>query len=175
MIVMINGPFGVGKTTVAEKLYKKIDNSLIFDPEEVGFMLRNIVTDQIKSESEKTGDFQDIRIWKELVVDVAEKLVKIYHKNLIVPMTICDIERFGYIRQGFESIDKVYHFCLLAKKETIAERLLLRGDTPESWAFMQTEKCLVSFEGYPDIFDKIIYTDNVSITEILYTIEKMVG
>ncbi|MDY0393289.1 AAA family ATPase [Virgibacillus halophilus] len=51
MIIMINGAFGVGKTTVANRLQKELDNSMIFDPEEVGFMLRNIIPDDIKKTS----------------------------------------------------------------------------------------------------------------------------
>lgn len=43
MIVMVNGAFGAGKTTVAEELLRQIDGSMIFDPEEVGYMLRSIV------------------------------------------------------------------------------------------------------------------------------------
>lgn len=42
MIILINGAFGVGKTSVASELKKTINNSMIFDPEEIGYMLRNI-------------------------------------------------------------------------------------------------------------------------------------
>jgi hypothetical protein len=42
MIVMINEPFGVGKTETANALNKRIPNSVVFDAEEVGLMLRNI-------------------------------------------------------------------------------------------------------------------------------------
>lgn len=40
---MINGAFGVWKTSVAMGLTQHVNNSMIFDPEEVGFMLRNII------------------------------------------------------------------------------------------------------------------------------------
>ena len=36
MIIWISGPYGVGKSTLAEVLEKKIENALIFDAEEVG-------------------------------------------------------------------------------------------------------------------------------------------
>ena len=78
MIIMINGPFGVGKTTIATMLQSKIENSMIYDPEEVGFMLRNIITNDVKLPEEKTNDFQDLILWKKLTVTVAEKLVNIY-------------------------------------------------------------------------------------------------
>lgn len=48
MIIMINGAFGVGKTTVATILLERIPNSMLIDPEEVGYMLRNIIKDEIK-------------------------------------------------------------------------------------------------------------------------------
>ena len=71
MIILINGPFGVGKTSVATLLNENLENYIIFDPEEIGSMLRNIVTEDIQYQKEKTGDFQDIILWKELTVLIA--------------------------------------------------------------------------------------------------------
>ena len=62
MIVMINGAFGVGKTSVSLQLVNEIPNTIIYDPEEVGFMLRNVIPDTVMLENEKTGDFQDLVI-----------------------------------------------------------------------------------------------------------------
>ncbi|MBO4951035.1 MAG: AAA family ATPase [Clostridia bacterium] len=166
MIIMINGPFGVGKTTVAELLHQKLKNSMIYDPEEVGFMLRNIITDEVKLPKEKTDDFQDLILWKELTVTVAEKLVNTYHKTLIVPMTICNHECFSHIKSGFESIDETYHFCLLASEETVHERLSKRGDEAGSWAFQQTERCLNAYNADLSEFEKVIYTDELTENEV---------
>ena len=44
MIVMINGAFGVGKTTAAKGLLAPIPDSMLYDPEDVGQMLRTIDT-----------------------------------------------------------------------------------------------------------------------------------
>ncbi len=173
MIIMLNGPFGVGKTSVASLLRDKVENSMIYDPEEIGFMLRNIITDDIKLDKEKTDNFQDLKLWKVLTVEIAKQLSETYRKNLIVPMTICHTEYYSYIREGFEKIDaSVHHFCLLASKDTIHRRLLNRGDEAGSWAFKQTDKCLYSFENNSDIFREIIYTDGLTvdtITEVILT------
>ncbi|GLI84134.1 hypothetical protein ANABIO32_18340 [Rossellomorea marisflavi] len=46
MIIMINGAFGAGKTTLANALCKELPGSMIFDPEEVGYMLRNVIPEE---------------------------------------------------------------------------------------------------------------------------------
>ncbi len=167
MIVMINGPFGIGKTSSASILKEKIKNSIIYDPEEVGYMLRNIITDEIKFADEKTGDFQDIRIWKKLTTVVAEQLIKTYKKNLIIPMTIWNVDRLIYIRKKLEEFDEtVFHFCLLASNETIVKRLLKRGEELGSWPFQQIEKCLNHFEKNSEVFDKVLRTDDLSVEEV---------
>jgi uridine kinase len=124
VIIMINGAFGAGKTTTAEMLLPLIPNSMIFDPEEVGYMLRKIVAEDIRLEEERTDDFQDLELWRILVVKVANELKQKYNKHLIVPMTIYKHQNFEYIHSGFKNIDKdTYHFCLIASVETLHKRL----------------------------------------------------
>jgi deoxyadenosine/deoxycytidine kinase len=36
MIIMLNGPFGVGKSTVAQRLHDHLPHSMIYDPEIIG-------------------------------------------------------------------------------------------------------------------------------------------
>ena len=62
---MINGAFGVGKTTVANKLLEELDNFMLFDPEEVGFMLQQVIPDDIKKLNEQTDNFQDLEMWRQ--------------------------------------------------------------------------------------------------------------
>lgn len=168
---MINGAFGVGKTSVSKKLIDKIPNSMIYDPEEVGFMLRNIITDNIKTEKELTDDFQDLDIWRKLVVQIAGELIIKYKKNLIVPMTIRKKEYFNYIYNGFESLDgQVYHYCLMAPLDEIHKRLLNRGEEIGSWVYKQGRKCVESFED--SIFKHHINTMNKSIDDVAEIILK---
>lgn len=165
MIVMINGAFGVGKTSVANELLRRLDGAILFDPEVVGFMLRHIIPDDIKLEGEKTGDFQDLEMWKPLTVEVARQLRKTYGKDLIVPMTIYNKDYFNAIHGGFLQIDpKVYHFCLTARKETIHQRLIERGEEEGNWCFVQTDKCLTGFEDA--CFEQFISTEDTGIEEI---------
>ncbi|MFS0861180.1 AAA family ATPase [Fredinandcohnia sp. 179-A 10B2 NHS] len=171
MILMINGAFGAGKTTVATELTAVIANSMIYDPEEVGYMLRNIITEDIKHPAEKTGDFQDLELWKILVVQVAESLQTTYQKNLIVPMTIYNKDYFQYIFGGFKEIDdQTHHFCLVAEEETIYNRLRARGEVEGNWCFQQTKKCVEAFQD--ECFEDRIVTDEMSVKEI---VENIVG
>ncbi|AMW99942.1 AAA family ATPase [Rummeliibacillus stabekisii] len=171
MIIMINGAFGVGKTTIANTLQNEIEHSMIYDPEEIGYMLRNVIPIDIKRTESITGDFQDLELWKEITVDVAKRLITKYKINLIVPMTIRKIEYFHFIYNGFKSIDdQTHHFCLSASKETIYERLRLRGEEEGNWCFQQTDKCLEAYNQYD--FGEYIDTEKVSIIEIIQEIKE---
>lgn len=164
MIIMINGAFGVGKTSVANYLAENIKNSMIYDPEEVGVLLRNIIPIGVMHDEEKTGDFQDLILWKNMVVTIAKEIKEQYNRDLIIPMTIRKVEYFKYIFNGMKNIDDVFHFCLTAPLYEIHSRLKERGEIPGSWAFLQTEKCIKAYENYD--FSEYVNTYNISIEEV---------
>ena len=168
---MINGAFGVGKTTISNELLKVIENSMLYDPEEVGYMLRSVLPEEIKRLEAETGDFQDLQLWKELTVKVARLIISKYKVNLIVPMTIRKPEYFTYIFNGFNSIDiNTYHFCLTASKETIYDRLRGRGEEEGNWCFKQTDMCLKAYNDYN--FEEYIETENVSVNAVVDTVRE---
>ena len=141
-IVMINGSFGVGKTTVAYALVDRLPGAMVFDPEAVGQMLR-YVTHGMRTEDEDTDDFQDIALWPALTVVTAEHLYRQYHRSLIVPMTLANPAYFATIKAGLERIGPpVFHFCLTASLETVQRRLLERGDAAGSWPWRKAERCV---------------------------------
>ncbi len=163
---MINGAFGVGKTTVSNELLKQIDNSMLFDPEEIGGMLRELLPSYIKEDEAPTGDFQDLELWRELTVSIAKRTIEKYQKNLIVPMTIRKPDYFHAIFDGFKQLDhETYHFCLTASKATITQRLLYRGEIYGSWAFQQTEACLDAFSSGG--FGEYISTENRYVEDVV--------
>lgn len=167
MIIMINGPFGVGKTTTANKLLDYIPNSMRFDPEEIGFMLQKIIDKNTRT-SEETDCFQSLELWKILTVNTAKEIKKKYNKNLIVPMTIKPAN-FEYIYNGFKEIDEdTFHFCLMATEETIHKRLTERGDEAGSFSFRQTKKILDALSD--DRFEEHIDTEKLDSSEIVEAI-----
>jgi deoxyadenosine/deoxycytidine kinase len=174
MIIMINGAFGVGKTSVAMGLVQHVNNSMIYDPEEVGFMLRNIINKGIRKKGEDTDDFQDLELWRKVTVQIAKDLIDTYKMNLIVPMTIYKKEYFDYICRGFNEIDRdTYQFCLTASLDTIHNRLETRGDTVGSWPYQQTIKAMQAFNEYD--FNEYIDTENCNVNEIVTIISRIVN
>lgn len=166
MIVMINGAFGSGKTTAATRLHSLLPNSMIYDPEEVGYMLRNIVVKEVRTKEEQTGDFQDLELWRILTVNVAKELKQKYNKHLIIPMTIYKASYFDYIRNGLKKVDSdLHHFCLVASEETIHQRLIERGETAGSWPFQQTRKCVEAFND--SRFEEHIQTDQMDSKQVV--------
>lgn len=75
MILMLNGAFVAGKTTLANALLERRPEWMLFDPEEVGFMLWKLCPGP-------RGDFQDLAAWPPLVVETARALVAAYGRTL---------------------------------------------------------------------------------------------
>jgi hypothetical protein len=97
VIVWINGAFGAGKTTTAALLAERIPEAKIFDPEYVGYMLTAFVP-------APTGDFQDLPLWRHLVVETASGLARHHPHPWVVPMSLIDAgyraEILGGIRKA---------------------------------------------------------------------------
>ena len=172
MIIMINGAFGVGKTSTAQALNKLIENSVVFDPEEVGYMLQNIT---YTNGLEAPGDFQDIPLWPSMVVTVTRALKKQYQRHLILPISLPCQTYFQDIVEGLTALDsEFYHFCLLASETTLAQRIHARDGDSESgiWARRQIPRCVQAFKSPK--YEEKLDTESFSIEQIVETIARRV-
>jgi hypothetical protein len=150
----VNGSFGVGKSSVAEALAAALPNSMIFDPEVIGQMVRYMTIGVLPAE-ENTDDFQDIALWRTLTVSAAEQLQRQYGRDLIIPMTIAIPAYFKEITTGLRAIDSDYHhFCLIGSVETIKQRLMVRGDQDKPWIMTRVLR-------YVPIFDQPQYGEHI--------------
>lgn len=166
MIIMINGAFGSGKTSAAQMLQPLIPDSMIFDPEEVGYMLRKTISEDVCFENERTDDFQDLELWRILTVKTVLELKSKYKRHLIVPMTIYKADNFDYIFNGLRSIDQdFFHFCLLASEDTIKNRIENRGDTFGTWYQNHTKAGVIAFRDIK--FQEHIDTDHLETEDII--------
>ncbi|WEB45457.1 AAA family ATPase [Streptomyces yunnanensis] len=130
MIVWINGPFGGGKSTTAALLHQQLANSLVTDPEEVGFLLRKSIGDHPSQQK----DSQDYPMWRTLVAGVCAELDHYTQGGpVIAPMTLL---RRDYPDEIFVALAKggaeIRHLLLHADSDTIRARIEASMEFPDS-------------------------------------------
>jgi predicted kinase len=154
MMIWINGAFGAGKTTLAEELHRRLPDAMAFDPEYVGYILRQWVP------SPESGDFQDIPLWRKLVADFAVSMSAEYGRTLIIPMTLVNPayreEIFALISKAGE---RVLHVFLEVPPGELRRRIdaqvIIEGDPAADAsvrAFRQenADRCAAARAGLPD-------------------------
>lgn len=165
MIIWINGSFGVGKTTVAEKLKEKIDKSIIYDPEKIGMFLSDTL-------STKENDFQDYKLWRTINYEMLKNLYPEF-EMIIVPMTITNLQYYDEIVGRLERDGiNIKQFILTASKENIISRLNGRGNSTK-WAYKQVDRCYTTFKD-DLIKGQKIDTNNKSVGEVCNNLIKLV-
>jgi predicted kinase len=138
MFVLINGSFGIGKTTVARELRALLPGSVIYDPEPVGVVLQRICLRPI-------SDFQNLRLWRYLTIAVPRGIAGV-RRPVIIPMTFSDIGYLEEIRAGLAASGQpVLHFCLTAPLAVVRQRLRDRGEPMEqsrwAWVHRRAAEC----------------------------------
>ncbi|QJS13363.1 NUDIX domain-containing protein [Streptomyces argyrophyllae] len=126
-VVWINGAFGAGKTTTARELIELIPNSALFDPEVIGGALTHLLPPKRLAEA---GDFQDLPIWRRLVVDTAAAMLAELGGTLVVPMTLLRQEYRDEIFGGLAARRITVHHLLLAPAETILRERMAGREIP---------------------------------------------
>lgn len=127
MIVVINGSFGVGKTTIAKLLRRSLHGSAIYDPEWAGFVLKRLPK-WVKLNGSESDDYQDIVFWRRSAV-AAVRLFRLFTPGpVIVPMAFSRRDYFDEVVGGIEPLDSELRvFCLKASLATVKKRLVERG------------------------------------------------
>ncbi|MER6618045.1 NUDIX hydrolase [Streptomyces xantholiticus] len=129
MIVWINGAFGAGKSSTARELIDLIPSSTLFDPEVIGAGMRHLLPAKRLAE---VGDYQDLPIWRRLVVDTAAALLAELGGVLVAPMTVLRQDYRDEIFGGLAARRIAVRHVLLAPDETILrERIAARDAFPD--------------------------------------------
>lgn len=172
MIIWINGAFGAGKTTTAYELHRRVENSFVYDPENVGYFLRKNMPPECCTE-----DFQDMALWRSFNYQILKELDKGYNGAIIVPMTLVNPSYYEEVIQRLmDEGAPVLHFILYASRKTILKRLKKRSFgwlNRESFAVEAIDRCI-------DFFDRHeagirIETDSLSVDQIVAQIGEKSG
>lgn len=126
MIIWINGAYAAGKSTIAAELAKQLPEAILYDPEPLGYYLRDLVKPVVRSQ-----DYQDLAIFLPVVVETARQLC-LYGRTVIMPLGVWQPARFAQIRAGLQTFSQVDHYCLTASRTTINRHLLYRGDSQQA-------------------------------------------
>lgn len=149
MILWVNGAYGAGKTSVCQVLQTKLYHSHLFDPEEVGDLIRRILPVELWKDN-----FQDYPLWRSTTAALLQAAAEAYHGVILVPMTVV---RRDYQRELLDPLRQagiaVCPVTLLASRKTVLARLLGRGEQPDAWCIQQIDQCVEmlssEIEGYP--------------------------
>ncbi|WP_346172782.1 AAA family ATPase [Streptomyces cuspidosporus] len=152
MIIWVNGAFGSGKTTLVGELHRRWPAALVYDPEQIGYVLRDIV-------DVPTGNFQDLRLWRRQVVSMAVGLLEEYERPILAPMTVVNpqyaAEIFGALGEAGVA---VHHFFLKVPSEVLARRIDARSVAPHDperdeaarrWCKAQIAHCVAAADTLP--------------------------
>jgi hypothetical protein len=171
VILFVNGPFGVGKTTVARLLVQKFPDATLYDPERIGAVLMRVL-----GPFKKVEDFQDYALWRILFVEGARLLRKASAQTLIIPMTVWRRNYFDTIIAGLRRVDEdLSCFRLTASRDVLMDRISSDAEDRAAcpWRMSYAEVCLSAL--HDSAFGTEIRTDDHTPVEVADRILKIVG
>lgn len=147
-VLWIDGPYGVGKSTLAERLHEKMPDSFVFDAEAVG----NAVRDNLPQALYGGAEFENYPLWFETCVRLLLEIARRWEGTALVPMTLVFPDSFGKVAGPLrEAGVPVRHVLLETDYETVRERILARGEDEDCWCMRQISACLASQRAFRDV------------------------
>jgi hypothetical protein len=147
VIVWVNGAFGSGKTTLVAEPHRRWPEALVYDPERIGYVLRDMV-------EVPKGNFQHLPLWRRQVASMAVGLVEEYGRPVLAPMTVV---RPHYAEEIFGALEAagvtVHHFFLEVPADVLEQRLDARVVAPDDpvrdeaarrWGKAQIAQCVAA-------------------------------
>lgn len=126
MIIVLTGPFGVGKTTTARLLLPRIPGAMLYDPERLGTVVRALVR-----RFRPVPDYQDLRLWRIAAVWIAWLLARTTRRTLVIPLIVRRAAYYRELAPGFRRADPDLCCFQLTVAETDLRRRIAARDIGE--------------------------------------------
>jgi len=127
VIIWLNGTFGVGKTSTADRLAALIPGGRVFDPETVGTMLRANLADR------PVADFQDWPAWPPLVAAALIEITRMTGQNIIAPQTVLKREHLDQVLVPLRVAGLEVFQVLLDADEAVLRSRIEGSDEAMAW------------------------------------------
>ena len=159
MIIWINGPYGVGKSSLAEKLHEYNPHSFIFDAEAVG----NAVRDNRPKELFNGYIFEGYPLWFSICAQLLADIASGYDGDIYVPMTLVFADSFEKIERPLKERNVcVKHILLESSSQIIHDRILARGEEEDCWCMRHINLCLKQQRNFKNVIRIESYGKSVS-------------
>ncbi|WP_033439490.1 AAA family ATPase [Saccharothrix sp. NRRL B-16314] len=170
MIVWLNGTFGAGKTTTAGELAGILPNARIFDSEQVGYLLRHVMTEPVEN-------FQDWAPWRPLVARTAVEILRSVGGTLVIPQTVLNE---SYLQEIFTALRDeglgVRHFLLHVAEGALVDRIKGDGNDPgaHEWRLSHVDRYQAALPWLRDAAE-VIDTTSVPAPDVARKIAARLG
>ena len=158
MIIWLSGAYGIGKSTLAESMAKRMENALIFDAEEVGNAVRENYPD-----CPYGYIYEDYPLWREFCYLLLKDIHDHFHKDILVPMTLLRKESRSIIEKLLHAGIDTRLIVLEASYQTVHDRILARGEGEDCWCM---ENIALAREGSAALPGIHIQTDGKTVEEL---------
>ena len=158
MIIWISGPYGVGKSTLAEQLAVRMEGALVFDAEAVGNAVR-----------ENSPDcpygfiFEDYPLWGTFCFQLLKDIHVNFRSDVIVPMTLVRKESYRIIRKLRRAGIDTKLIILEASRQTVHDRILARGEGEDCWCMQNIDLSRAGSSALPGLH---VPTDGKTVEEL---------
>jgi hypothetical protein len=136
MILWLNGPFGVGKSSTAAELLRREPGAQHYDPERLGWVLQRTVG------VFRPGDFQDLRAWRRGTIRGVARRAR-SASTVVVPMTLLAPEYADEILSGLRDRGLEFrHVTLHGSSDALRRRIAADTDDPgaKDWRLGQLSR-----------------------------------